>query len=165
MEGIIKRSNRMKIPDYGIHNDEMIRGFFGEYRFLSNFWDAPVYYERLWYPRIENAYQAAKTKQISEREAFVTLSAKDVKRAGNKVELRSDWEKVKYDIMSALVFDKFFRNLELRDKLLKTDDKFLEETNAWHDNIWGKCVCKKCELNKGSNFLGQILMKVREFWK
>jgi len=44
-----------------------IKGFFGEYRFLSNFWFADVFYEGLVYPSVEHAFQAAKTFDIDER--------------------------------------------------------------------------------------------------
>jgi predicted NAD-dependent protein-ADP-ribosyltransferase YbiA (DUF1768 family) len=41
--------------------------------------------------------------------------------------------------MYDIVFDKFTRNKSLGDKLLETGDKYLEETNHWHDTCWGVC--------------------------
>lgn len=61
--------------------------------------------------------------------------------------------------MASVVFDKFARNKELRDKLLFTNDKYLEETNDWNDKYWGICN------GIGENNLGKILMGIREFWK
>lgn len=36
--------------------------FAGEYEYLSNFFQCPVYYEGIIYPTSENAFQAAKIK-------------------------------------------------------------------------------------------------------
>jgi hypothetical protein len=68
--------------------------------------------------------------------------------------------KKNFDIMAGLVFDKFHRNLELRQKLLDTAGKYLEETNNWGDSWWGVDVKKK----QGRNHLGTILMATRQFW-
>ncbi len=32
-------------PKIAVHDDKNIKGFFGDYRFLSNFYDSHVYYE------------------------------------------------------------------------------------------------------------------------
>ena len=42
----------------------MIREFQGEKRFLSNFPDAEVMWGGIKFPRVENAYQAAKCRDI-----------------------------------------------------------------------------------------------------
>ena len=52
---------------------------------------------------------------------------------------------------------KFYRNLDIREKLLATGDKYLEEKNFWNDVFWGVDYKKG-----GENKLGKILMKVRE---
>jgi len=136
----------------------MVKGFNGEYRFLSNFVGG-VYFEGVWYPSVENAYQSAKTLDESKRRIFRWISASNAKKEGRKLEIRSDWEKVKVDIMSSLVFDKFYRDKELRCKLLETGDMYLEESNTWGDKFWGVCD------GEGRNELGKILMKIRNFWK
>jgi hypothetical protein len=46
--------------EYAIHDSHLIHGFFGDYRWLSNFHSCPVYFDGLLYPSSENAYQAAK---------------------------------------------------------------------------------------------------------
>jgi hypothetical protein len=48
-----------------------------------------------------------------------------------------------------------FQVPELREKLLKTGDKYLEETNYWNDRYWGKYK------DKGLNMLGHLIMAVR----
>ena len=135
---------------------KQILGFNKEYRFLSNFYPAEVEYDGLKYPSTEHAYQAAKTTDPAQRQRIrESQKAGDAKRFGKQVKMRSDWEQVKVDVMRDLVRQKFYKHGELKDKLLATEDAYLEETNTWNDTFWG--VCK----NKGQNLLGKILMEVR----
>jgi hypothetical protein len=143
---------------YAIHDDKNIKGFFGEYRYLSNFHVADVYFDGLKYPSSECAYQAAKTLETSLREEFVSMTPSQAKKGGSIIDLRPDWEDVKTEVMASIVFDKFYRNIDLRRKLIETGDKYLEESNHWSDRTWG--VCK----GTGENRLGRILMRTRSFW-
>lgn len=145
-----------KERDYIIHDDDNIKGFFGDYRFLSNFHMAPVYFESIEYPSTEHAYQAAKTTNIQIRKEFLNLTCGEAKRKGQVVEMRENWDVIKYDIMFMVVFDKFYRHADLREKLLNTDLKYLEETNHWGDKYYGVCD------GEGLNVLGKILMDVRK---
>jgi ribA/ribD-fused uncharacterized protein len=132
-----------------------IEGFTGQYRFLSNFAPAQVWYDGLMYPSVEHAYQAAKTTVSSERlDIQACVKPGDAKKAGKEVTLRPDWEKVRLNIMAYLVRQKFANN-PLKQMLLDTKDYELIETNSWGDTFWG--VCK----GVGSNHLGKILMNVR----
>lgn len=135
---------------------EVIDGFQGENRFLSNFFPAKVVLDGIEFPSVEHAYQAAKNFDIERRRRFATLTAGQAKREGQKTLKRPDWEQVKVNIMTNLVRDKFTNNKELREKLLATGDVELIEGNHWGDTFWG--VCK----GKGTNHLGKILMSVRE---
>jgi len=144
-----------KERDYIIHDESQIKGFFGEYRFLSNFELGDVIYEGIKYPSSENAYQAAKSLDLEIRNQFVNISPNESKKLGRKVDVREDWEEVKYGIMYQIVLDKFSRNYQLGDLLIETGDKYLEETNHWKDKIWGVCD------GVGKNWLGKILMDVR----
>jgi predicted NAD-dependent protein-ADP-ribosyltransferase YbiA (DUF1768 family) len=54
---------------------------------------------------------------------------------------------------------------ELREKLKATGDATLIEGNHWHDNRWGKCTCERCQNKDGQNWLGKILMEVRDSLK
>jgi ribA/ribD-fused uncharacterized protein len=147
------------VKEYIVHNEKEIKGFDGDYRFLSNFSMAGVYFDGLWYPSTENAYQSAKTFDERERKRFRNMTPGQSKKEGRKLEIRADWDKVKIDVMSSIVFDKFYRNKELRQKLMDTGDKYLEETNDWGDKFWGVCD------GEGQNELGKILMNIRNFWK
>lgn len=141
------------------HDDRVIKGFFEKYRFLSNYDASPVFFEGLLYPCVENAYQAAKCYMEHDRKRFLTISPAEAKKLGNAIPLRDDWEQVKYDIMLALVFEKFWRHPDKRRALLETGNRYLEETNHWNDRTWGVCN------GVGTNWLGDILMKVRAVFK
>lgn len=155
--------------EIAVVSDSKILGFFGEYRYLSNFHLCTVHFEGYEFPSSEHAYMFAKldmlemtTDEILKAYSDVTkMTPREVKKWGQTVKLRPDWEEVKYDIMSCIVFDKFYRNLDLRKKLLSTGHKYLEETLWWKDCYWGYDI----NLKRGQNNLGKILMKVREFWK
>ena len=142
--------------DYIVHNDKEILGFFSEYRFLSNFHLCPVFFEGKRYPSTENAFMAAKTLDVQEREQFEDISPKDAKALGRKIQLRPDWEDVKYGVMASVCFDKFFRNANIREKLLATGNAQLSERNHWSDKVWGTD-----EEGLGKDALGKILMNIR----
>ena len=144
-----------KERDYIVHDESQIKGFFGDYRFLSNFELGDVIYEGIKYPSSENAYQAAKSLNLEIRNQFVNISPNESKKLGRKIDVREDWEEVKYGIMYQIVLDKFSRNYELGDLLIETGDKYLEETNHWKDKVWGVFD------GVGKNWLGKILMDVR----
>ncbi len=133
-----------------------ILGFFGNYRFLSNFWPANVEYAGVIYKTVEHAFQAAKTLDPVERGI---IGAKETpgaaKKAGKFITLRSDWEEVKLNIMFDLVTAKFAEE-PLRSELLSTGNAELVEDNNWGDTFWGSCD------GVGQNHLGRILMKVRD---
>lgn len=147
---------------YTVWSDTEIKGFFGygkdEYGFLSNFFPAPTMFEGVIYPTSEHAYMASKTTNESER-AIILSAAKprDAKNLGRTVTLRPNWDVVRYDFMLAVVFDKFWRNPHLQERLLATGNRYLEETNHWKDLYYGVDF----KTGKGENVLGKILMKVR----
>ena len=137
--------------------DDAILGFFGDYRYLSNFHicTQPIVHDGIDYDSSESAYMAAKTHDRSIKLYMSTLSPGKAKKAGQEIELREDWEDVKIDIMHEILMLKF-KDPELRKKLLSTGTKRLEETNSWKDRFWGVCD------GEGLNMLGQLLMLVRE---
>ena len=148
---------------YAAANDVEIKGFFGEYRWLSNFHICRVWFEGLCYPSSENAFQAAKIYP-EHRHPFLDCSAAQSKKLWKELpridKLSEDWDVRKYTIMSSVLFSKFADNLDLRRKLLQTGGRYLEETNHWGDTYWGVDIKRG-----GENRLGQLLMKIRDFWK
>lgn len=134
----------------------VIDHFNGYYLFLNNFYPATVKFEDDFYVSVEHAFHAAKTLDKKERERVKWCRyARDAKKLGRSVKLRSDWESVKVRVMYNCVLDKFTRNDYLRNKLIETGNAELIEGNTWNDTFWGVCN------GKGRNMLGKILMKVR----
>lgn len=134
----------------------MINSFKGKYYFLSNFYSAPITWSGITYQNNESAFQSAKVLDRTIMKQFSTLDPSSAKREGRNVQLRRDWETVKYDIMYEICLAKFSQNEELKLKLLATGDEHLEEGNNWGDTIWGTVN------GKGQNNLGKILMRVRD---
>lgn len=136
----------------------VITSFSGEYRFLSNFWVAPIEYEGITYPSSEHAYQAAKTLNTDIREIFSVLdSPAKAKKLGQLIEIRADWEHVKINVMREIVEAKFENHPDLMSKLMDTKGQKLIEGNTWGDTFWGECP-----LGTGRNELGKILMGIRD---
>lgn len=145
--------------ELNLQKDRPIKGFFHDYRFLSNFWIISVEYEGLRYPSSEHAFQAAKTLDVEFRKEFLLDNhpqyAKNLGRSAKMKQLmRPDWNDIRDDVMFELLRIKFSKPL-YRTKLLATGNAYLEETNTWGDHYWGVCQ------GKGENRLGELLMKLR----
>lgn len=147
---------------FAIHNESEVKGFFGEYRFLSNFWPAKIILDDVEYKSIELAYQAAKWKPES-RDIFLTctgLDSIDYNRNNTPNGYSVDeWDSIKLNIMTNLVRQKFDPtiNPENHKLLIETQNKHLEEMNWWGDLYWGTD-----KNGEGENNLGNILMKIRD---
>jgi len=128
---------------------------------FSNFVASPVEMDGIVFPTVEHAYQAAKTLDMAERKRIASLPTPGkAKRAGRGVELRPDWEEVKYKIMKVLLYQKFSEE-PFKGNLLGTEDAVIvEDASAWNDKIWG--VGRD---GKGQNLLGRCLMEVRDMLK
>jgi predicted NAD-dependent protein-ADP-ribosyltransferase YbiA (DUF1768 family) len=118
------------------------------------------------YESVEHAYQAAKFLDPKRRESFRLpgLSPSQAKAfAGfHKKEVRGDWiPDVSLRIMKGLLKQKFTYSI-LRRKLLGTFKAELIEGNWWHDNFFGDCHCDYCSEIKGQNWLGKLLMEIRD---
>lgn len=131
-----------------------ISEFKGDNFFLSNFYIAPVYYQGIRFENNEAAFQAAKCPD--RMRDFCGLNPQAAKRLGRHVKLRSDWEKVKYDVMYQVCKAKFLQNPDLRSKLIETENAELIEGNTWGDKVWGVCD------GIGENHLGKIIMRIRD---
>ncbi len=132
--------------------------FRDEYDFLSNFYAAPVLYGDIIYANNEAAFQAQKVLDREKQKEFADLPSNKAKKLGRRVQLRSDWEEVKVELMYEIVKAKFTQNPDLGQRLLNTGRKLLTEGNTWHDTFWGVDYATA----RGENHLGKILMRVRE---
>jgi ribA/ribD-fused uncharacterized protein len=161
IEALKKALSRSSNFPYVIHDDNRICGFKGKYGWLSNFHRCPdgIYYQGLVYPSVEAAFQSCKWP-VEDRIQFVNISASEAKKLGKQSTKKPDnWDEIKFDIMAELVKIKFTTDVNLKQKLIDTGTKYLEETNDWYDFGWGVCN------GKGENKLGKILMATREFIK
>jgi ribA/ribD-fused uncharacterized protein len=138
--------------------DTAILGFFGDYKWLSNFHLVPIYYDGRLYGSTEAAYMATKTLDEDLRNLLTTYSPLEAKAVGAQLELRPDWDRLKAGVMLDVLRIKF-QVPELREKLLETGDKYIEETNYWNDKYWGTCK------GQGLNMLGHLIMAVRRSLK
>lgn len=145
-------SPRAAAIDLGI--DNVVKGFQGPHRWLSNFHPSLIRYEGLTLDSVEHAYQSAKCADAAERHQFRHITPGQAKRLGRRVHIRSDWEDVREQVMLDCLRLKFQWPL-LRMNLLATEDAILVEWNTWGDTFWG--VTDK----GGDNRLGKILMQVR----
>lgn len=153
-------NDEITVPNYAVHKDGLIAGFFGQFRFLSNFYTLQegVVFEELCYPSVEAAYQAAKWP-FNQRNQFLDAPAGQAKKLGRlapKLDLRK-WNKNKVELMRSLVYQKFEKNFNLRKMLMLMEGYILEERNNWSDRFWGTD-----EDGNGENHLGKILMNVRD---
>ena len=149
-----------------------INSFRGRFVFLSNFYPCKIEHKGITYPSVEHYYVALKVTGMQFidgvyytapdfRELVARiLDAGDVKKLGRRVKVRSDWDDRKLDFMEWGIREKF-KDPNLSEMLLSTGDLELIEGNDWHDVWWGQCSCPKCR-GGGQNYLGRILMKVRE---
>lgn len=134
-----------------------ISSFEGEYRFLSNFWLAPIVVEGIEYRSVEHAFQASKTLDLLEREWIREAELPGTaKRRGREVHLRKGWNEMRDVVMLQLLRRKFFTHKPLGKLLLETGDAELVEGNYWGDVYWGQVD------GRGENRLGKLLMQVRE---
>ena len=138
-----------------IHTESFVKGFFGEYRWLSNYEVCDIVYKGELYTSTEAAYHSAKNDDEYIKSNIRNMGPKESKTYSKTIPLRKDWDSVKKQVMYDVLLDKFTRHQYLREKLLSTGSKYLEEANWWGDTYWGVCE------GKGKNTLGDLLMKIR----
>lgn len=115
-----------------------------------------------------------------ERLDFVSFEPRKAKSMGRTLSLRGEWLQLLpqeetyrdefgptigtsypliYQVRDKIMYDLNvikFSNPYLKNLLMLTGDKYLEETNWWRDDYWGVWE------GNGLNKLGRILMKIRD---
>jgi hypothetical protein len=149
----------------------MIQQFRGAYGYLSNFAECEIEYNGFTYPSTEHAYMAQKSdEQVqmgttpenlkwvdwNEYCAVSGITAGQVKSFSREVELRSDWNEVKLQVMEDVLRIKFSQE-PFKSKLISTGDEVIQEGNYWGDSFWGVDL----KTGKGVNHLGKLLMQIR----
>lgn len=136
----------------------MIDSFDGKYSWLSNFAPAKISLENVTYSSIEHAYISAKSNGPGWKDFCVdTKSPGELKKAGRKVKLVHDWEKIKVSVMYVCLLQKFNQE-PYKTLLINTGNEHIQEGNWWNDKFWG------VDLNtgEGENTLGKLIMSIRK---
>jgi len=127
-----------------------------EYGFLNNFYRAKINVYGKIYDTVEHAYQAQKTSIPGEiTKIWAAATPREARNIGQLVQMRPDWDQVKYSIMKECVKAKFLQHPDLKEKLSATGKEEIVEDSPI-DWYWG---CGKD--GTGQNMLGKILMEVR----
>lgn len=146
-----------------IYEVGFVEEFKGRKRFYSNFWETPVYdkWDGITYPTSEHFYVAMKcttADEVSKRKSIAIIDTPgNVKSFGRKLSPVYGWNDRKVHEMRRIVYQKFFQNEELKDKLLASGRDYIQEGNTWNDTFWGVNL----KTGEGQNYLGRILMEVR----
>lgn len=116
-------------------------------------------------PSVEHYFQACKAS--CEEDFLWVLDAPTARQAkrrggprgesGRRLELRPDWEDVKFDVMRFACRGKYARE-PFRELLLETGARTLIEDSPW-DYVWGGRDAKGGY--DGRNLLGVVLMELR----
>jgi hypothetical protein len=137
----------------------MISEFQNEYRWLSNFWIAPIEIGGKRYRSVEHYFQACKADNEPTHEIIRSQRTPgDAKKMAKTIMIRQGWSGLRLSVMEKGVRAKFEQHLELKRKLIETYPQELQEGNYWGDSFWG--IDSKTGI--GENNLGKILMKLRE---
>ena len=137
--------------------DSPILGFFGKYRFLSNYHLCTCLVYDIPFKSSEHAYMYQKAIFPEDQQRIIYAETpKEAKKIGSDVTLRPDWNYYRKEAMLIALQAKF-RNADLKKMLQDTGDSYLEETNTWGDTYWGVCG------RAGQNNLGKLLMEIRKY--
>lgn len=140
-----------------------------EYSWLSNFEPAPIVdLNGLVWPSSEHCYAAAKigkpgdrldTAQEWREKIRACNMAGQAKKLACKAPIRADWDDLKLEVMRRILVAKFTQNPEFYTLLMDTRGVELIEYALWGDRYWG--VDRD---GKGQNWLGRLLMSLRDLW-
>ena len=169
-----------------MHNEPTLKGFFELRRSQGDGWapnptpeekprrnwfsnflpmETPLVYQGLSYWTVEHFFQAMKCPQdrldLRKQIAEATTPGR-AKKLGRGITIRPDWEFLKVDIMRDGLEHKFAPGTEWHKKLMATGEEPIVEWNYWHDNVWGDCACPSCKVKPGQNYLGKLLMEIRD---
>ncbi len=132
---------------------------FGEYGYLATYSNHGFFKDGIYWKTSEHYYQAQKF--VEPEVKLKIANAKTPKIASTigrdrNLNLRSDWEEIKQNIMYDAVYFKFKQNKDILRKLLDTGNAELVEATV-KENYWG-CGPN----NDGQNNYGKILVRVRK---
>ena len=135
----------------------MIAKFRGPHFFLSTFFISPFQWAGQMWPSAEHAYQAMKTEDPRWQERIRTAKTSQEAKKLGRMAPQCMWEHEKCLDMYTILKAKFAPGSLLAEKLQATGTQKLVEGNWWGETFWGQCP-----VGYGENWLGKLLMKVRE---
>jgi ribA/ribD-fused uncharacterized protein len=133
------------------------------FEFLSNMYPCQINYNGYIFPSSENLYQFLKIPEKLQKDyinIYLNISPQESKKLSKINPIRKEWNKIRINIMYNVLKLKFDQNLDLKEKLLKIEGPIVEWNN-WNDKFWGKDL----KTNEGKNWLGILLMRLREEYK
>lgn len=141
----------------------VIDSFFGEYRFLSNFYPSPMVIDGVSFSCNEQWYVFNKCRDAADQKAVLKLNKPGaMKRFGSQQPVKHNWAEIKLDVMLRGLRAKFSQNADLRARLVRTGTRQLIEGNWWGDTFWGvNYNAERGPVGEGQNHLGRLLMQVR----
>lgn len=138
--------------------------FTGRLSFLSNFYEGdPFDIPGLGAAATgEHAFNALKAVRRADAERVLSAPTPALaKRAGRAVALRPGWDAGLRVLAMQAVIDAKFSSELMSLRLAATGLERLVETNVWHDQFWGSCLCPRHAGVPGTNMLGELLMARR----
>lgn len=149
-----------------VEDDQPIRFYDrnGLYYEFTNFYiGLPIYIDDKMWKTVEHYFQANKFSAyptIMEQVRTLELPRDVLAFSRNYSQyVRSDWHRIKQDVMKRALLAKFNQSAELKQLLLATGNRRLVEASPV-DSYWGEGAD-----GKGQNNLGILLMTVRfELW-
>lgn len=110
----------------------------------------------------EHAFQACKAvnKRVGDCVRLIEGPG-PAKLLGRTINLRKDWEAIKFEAMWQILCAKFTDNKVAREALLSTGHRTIVEGNTWDDRIWGSTRAHSKAPLVGQNALGIQLMTIR----
>jgi ribA/ribD-fused uncharacterized protein len=128
-----------------------------EFGCFSNFSPHSILVDDKIYKTTEHYYQAQKAISEEDHEKIrKSKTPKECKNLAQIIEMRKDWESVKFSIMLDALRFKVNQHEDVKEKLLSTANEEIGEDSPY-DYVWG--------LGKdgnGKNLLGKAWMQVRE---
>jgi N-glycosidase YbiA len=131
------------------------------YGCFSNFSAHGIEIEGVFWATVEHYYQAQKFVGSVDEYIIPIIHAANTPEIAAALgrncdrSLRSDWDRVKIQVMQKAVFQKFLTHTDIRKILFETGEQPLIEDSPC-DYFWG-CGSDK----SGQNHLGKVLMDVR----
>jgi ribA/ribD-fused uncharacterized protein len=140
---------------------------------FSQWWIADFKVDGIIYKTAEHWMMAKKAELFGDKEIYEKIinskSPGEAKDLGRRIARfnQENWEASRFEIVVEGNYHKFTQHPELKDFLLKTQDRILVEASPV-DNIWGVGLAKdnarieNPEKWNGLNLLGFALMEVRD---